>query len=34
METVDPISDYKLNFALMDNCGEYVDGHCDMEQGM
>ena len=33
MEVVDPISDYKLNYALMDNCGDYVEDHCKMEQG-
>ena len=33
MEAVDPISDYKLNYALMNNCGEYIEDHCEMEQG-
>ena len=34
MEVVDPISDYKLNYALMDNCGDYIEDHCKMEQGL
>ena len=33
IEVVDPISDYKLNYALMQNCGDFIEQSCKMEEG-
>ena len=33
VEVVDPINDYQLNYALMQNCGDYISEHCKIEQG-